>query len=152
MNIATHAALVAMPSRLSAILHGLPDPDIDAEVAEAIRETGLYDDLTGTAKRTALYYYRVEMLAEELASMADNLKNEVDGTAEARRRVEAMSPEQRTAERQARMAAWEAKLKGATNATDTNRRDDICETTLAEFLAIAADVRARLRAPTAPRL
>ena len=121
MNIATPAALAAMPARLSAILHGLPDPDIDAEVAEAMLDTGLYDDLTGTAKRTALHYYRVEMLAEELASIADRLKSEADGTAEARRRREAMSPEQRTAERQARMVAWEARPSGATTAQAPRR-------------------------------
>lgn len=96
MTIAVPAALAGMPARLSALLQGLPDTYIDAEIAEAVEE-GLYDDLAPEAMATALRFYRIEMLAEELASMADALKSEADGTAAERRRVEAMSDEERAA-------------------------------------------------------
>ena len=81
MNIAVPADLAAIPERLTALLQGLPDPDIDAEVAEAMDDWGLFAELDGEAKQTALHFYRIEMLAKELAGIADALTSEADGTA-----------------------------------------------------------------------
>lgn len=68
MHTTMPARLAAMPGRLSALLQGLPDPNIDAEMSEAVG-SGLYAELDGEAKQTALHFYRIEMLGEELMQL-----------------------------------------------------------------------------------
>ena len=92
------AALAAMPDRLTALLFNEADAEIDAELAEAEDETGLFDDLSGTKLAERRYFHRLRMLAETLHELLD----EADGTTAAwlerqRRMLEAMSPEEREA-------------------------------------------------------
>ncbi|AZI36528.1 hypothetical protein NT2_05_00900 [Caenibius tardaugens NBRC 16725] len=110
MHIDVPADLAAIPARLSALLQGLPDPETDALLAEIIEGTGLFDDLDDEARRTALHYHRVVMLADDLGDYAAALVDEADGSAAKRERLSAMPADELLAQMRVESAAFRKRL------------------------------------------
>lgn len=81
MNFDIPAALIGTPDRLSALLLNLEDADIDAEIQEAIEDTGLFEGLTGAELAKQRYLYRFRLFSEDLLDII----SDEDGTTEARR-------------------------------------------------------------------
>lgn len=73
--------LAELPARFTAVMLEEPDAGVDAVLAEAEADTGLFSDLAGAALAKARWLERIRILANE----ALDLVSEADGSAHERR-------------------------------------------------------------------